>query len=309
MNLEAQSGTISARRRSVAAIVVVFLSLSTVGLSSAAVGVPSPGATRQHVTAQWTLQKALNPSSTNSTLLSGVSCTSATNCVAVGNGTSSVSAGQSIAERWNGKSWYMLAVAQHAPGVIGDALRAVSCTSSTWCVAVGDAIKPPSMTVPLAESWNGKVWTLQKALNPSSTNSTLLSGVSCTSATNCVAVGNGTSSVSAGQSIAERWNGKSWYMLAVAQHAPGVIGDALQAVSCRTATWCIAIGNAITPVGKSSLAERWNGKTWSIQTTPNPSGSSASVLRAEWCVSTIACSAVGSQAHASLTAPLAERYG
>jgi hypothetical protein len=43
--------------------------------------------------------------------------------------------------------------------------------------------------MPLAERWNGTAWSLQSMLNPSGARTTRMDGVSCSSATACMAIG------------------------------------------------------------------------------------------------------------------------
>jgi hypothetical protein len=66
----------------------------------------------------------------------------------------------------------------------------VSCTSATACTAVGHYQNGAGTRVTLAERWDGTSWTIQPtpSLSPNYFYTTL-SGVSCTSATACTAVG------------------------------------------------------------------------------------------------------------------------
>ncbi|MBV8915957.1 MAG: hypothetical protein JOZ05_23315, partial [Acetobacteraceae bacterium] len=87
-------------------------------------------------------------------------------------------------------------------------LRAVSCTAANACTAVGTSTAFGHPLQALAESWNGTSWTIQPT-NPAFTSSdTLFNGVSCTSASACLAVGQ-----VAGFAISERWNGKTWNLM------------------------------------------------------------------------------------------------
>jgi len=99
--------------------------------------------------------------------------------------------------------------------------------------------------------------------------------------------------------LAERWNGTKWSI----QTTPNPAGGSeihLIRVSCTSATACTAAGfysNATTTV---TLAERWNGTRWSIQTTPNPAGGSNSMLNGVSCASATACTAVGGSSNGTL---------
>jgi hypothetical protein len=248
---------------------------------------------------KWSIQHTPNPAGGSNSLLQGVSCTSATACTAVGgssNGTTMVT----LAERWNGTAWSI----QHTPNPAGSSftfLYGVSCTSASACTAVGT-----SSSGTLAERWNGTKWSIQHTPNPAGSNS-LLQGVSCASATACTAVGS-TSTSTTTVTLAERWNGTAWSI----QHTPnpaGAQGSGLGAVSCASASACIAVGAYNTgPTSGGSLAERWNGTAWSIQHTPNPAGAPVSLLNGVSCASATACTAAGGYNNGTAGVTLAERW-
>jgi hypothetical protein len=122
------------------------------------------------------------------TYLTGVSCTSATACTAVGEYTNASNVAVTLAERWNGTAWAVQAT-PNPVGTNGSELSGVSCTSATACTAVGAYYLAYGVPVALAERWNGTAWVIQATRNPGGTNGSYLSGVSCTSATACTAVG------------------------------------------------------------------------------------------------------------------------
>ena len=247
-----------------------------------------PAAERWNGT-KWSVQKVPAPRTTNSAALNGVSCTSAGACIAAG------SDGAALAEAWNGTSWSIQPITT-PPGTLGSRLTSVSCPSASACTAVGDyAANAGNTRVPLAEAWNGTSWSILPApANPSTSSGggTFLTGVSCTSPSACIAVGYDGSGT-----LAESWNGTSWSILP-AQNQPGAVDDVLFGVSCTSATACTAVGyyqNQSTYPTQFSLAESWNGTSWSIQPTPDHSTSVSHVLHAVSCTSASACTAVGSQ--------------
>ena len=73
----------------------------------------------------------------------------------------------------------------------------MSCTSTTSCFAVGDVEiydNNNSVTVhTLVERWNGTSWAIVPSANPNGAPYNRLSSVSCTSTTNCFAVGSSAS--------------------------------------------------------------------------------------------------------------------
>ena len=196
--------------------------------------------------------------------LESVSCPATGNCTAVG----SNSAGKALAAHWNGKTWSDQSVA--SPQQL-NVLGSVSCTAVQDCVAVGVAgTTSPSLSLgPLAEHWTGGSWTVLTPANPAPAGDiTEFNSVSCTSATNCVAVGDYMDQADTSDTtLAEQWNGTSWTVLTTPSP---VTFSALVSVSCPSATHCIAVGvssptatGALTP-----LSEVWDGTTWTAVTAP-----------------------------------------
>jgi len=72
-------------------------------------------------------------------------------------------------------------------------------------------------------------------------------------------------------------------------------------VSCIASNACTAVGGYVTNSGSGTLAERWNGTTWAIQPTPNPTGGTKESLQAVSCTASTACTTVGTYLNASVT--------
>lgn len=197
--------------------------------------------------------------------LSGVSCASATKCTAVGN---SYQSGMSrpLAEHWNGTTWAIQTVPVPA-GSTGSTLNGVSCTLANACTAVG-YYYASGAALTLAQTWNGTIWTVQPTANPAGSPVSVLTGVWCTAATACTAAGTYESGPSTYLTLAEAWNGSTWPIQATAN--PSATGSYLQGVSCLSATACTAVGQYQDSSGTFlTLAEMWNGTSWTLQTTPN----------------------------------------
>ena len=223
--------------------------------------------------AAWGIQPTPNPPAATSSQLLGVSCPSASACTAVGAYATSSILGASLAERWNGSTWEIQPTPNPAPGDgSNDSLDAVSCASTSACMAVGFSDVAGAST--LAESWNGSTWAIEPTPSlPAGSFGGRLNGVSCPSATDCVAVGYYENSSSIDVPLAERWNGSTW-MIQATPTPNGSTGSDLNGVSCASLNACTAVGsiasgNVFLPISKT-LAERWDGSTWVIQPTPNP---------------------------------------
>jgi hypothetical protein len=157
-----------------------------------------------------------------------------------------------------------------------------------FCVAVGSrAINYGAEFKTLAERWNGSTWSTMTTTNPAA--DIQLSGVSCTSTVFCVAVSTMPVGSHRGyyQTLAERWNGSTWSTMTTTNPA-ATSGDYFVGVSCTSATFCVGVGAINNGGVDQTLAERWNGSTWSTMTTTNPAAtdylSNVSCSSASYCV-------------------------
>jgi len=138
-----------------------------------------------------------------------------------------------------------LAVGQPAPSGTGD-LGAVSCATVRRCWAVGIAGPNPApatgATVIAATTNGGTTWKAQEVVGGSTPQ---LSGVSCPTATQCMAVGsNGASLPGSGVVITTGDAGATWNAVASPQNALAVLSvtcaspsDCTAVVSDGTSTW------------------------------------------------------------------------
>jgi hypothetical protein len=242
----------------------------------------------------WSIQRTANRSGPAVTVnrLSGVSCPTASTCTAVGsykNGDQTFP----LAERWNGTAWSLQPLPS-PPGAFASSLAAVSCSTSNACIAVGTFSGSDGEDLPLAERWDGSIWSIQPVPSPTSEGGKL-AGVSCSAVGACTAVGQFLDRTGAQTfALTERWDGSAWSI----QNSPSPPGGAdafLRGVSCPAATACSAAGNFFNSASTDlTLAQHWDGTAWSIQATPNP-GSVANTLSAVACPSTTSCVAAGTE--------------
>jgi hypothetical protein len=105
-----------------------------------------------------------------------------------------------------------------------------------------------------------------------------------------------------------RWNGSAW-AIEPTPNPPGSSQSQLLDVSCTSFTACSAVGYYYDANNHGvTLAEQWNGSTWTIQPTPSPAGATYSSLSHLSCTSAIACTAIGYSFNDSGSLPLAERW-
>jgi hypothetical protein len=216
---------------------------------------------------KWSIGPSPNPTGVQDDSLGGVSCPSTTSCVAVGFAQLS-SGNEALLEHWNGHRWSITPGPDPDPTGIDADLAAVSCSSTTSCVAVGSSRDYPAEQS-LVEQWNGHRWSISPSPNPARATSTMLGGVSCPLPTQCFAVGTfsrdvlsgpqGTSSVE--QTLVEHWDGHAWSIMTSPNpsRAPGYGTLVLNGVSCHRAASCFAVGDFGGNAGdaRATLIERY----------------------------------------------------
>jgi len=259
----------------------------------------------QLATGTWSAGSAPVPTGTDVNALSAVTCTAGPTCFAVGSHSSQATA-DTLVERWTGGAWSVVP-SDSVGGGLDSFLNAVTCVDSTRCWAVGD-VEPNSgkSATPLIEDWDGAKWSIVTAQNPTGSQITVLTGVSCVSATDCFAVGyyaqiassglvfglNQVGAIVLAQTLVEHWNGQSWAMISSPDTSPAK-SNVLLGVTCVSATDCWAVGYAEGTSTFGGLVEQWNGNAWSIVASPQTMGNQSSGLLGVACTSDTACWAVG----------------
>lgn len=250
---------------------------------------------------RWQGQAVPRPAGTVGTFLAGASCVASDACTAVGNLQTASGLHVSLAVRWNGGDWEVQAT-PNPTGATNSFLSAVSCASSSHCIAVGYSQDATNQKSTLAERWNGRAWEIQATPNADGVTDNVLRGVSCTGAAVCTAVGTSTSNFLP-QGLIERWDGTAWQRQ-VAPSPVGASGSTLASVSCSTATACTGVGNFTAKSTKSggALAEGWDGASWVVEPT---AGSTLDFLNAVACTTPASCTAVG---QTGFSQPIADRW-
>lgn len=171
------------------------------------------------------------------------------------------------------------------PGLsFGPPGNVVSCAGASFCLALSPAIG--------AAEWDGQHWA---AVPGPPGPPGYWSALSCASSTMCMAVAStytvptnaaGTASgTSPATSWAARWNGSRWLApVALDTYQAGPAGDygVVQAVSCPTPTFCMAVGGHV-----GSLV--WDGSTWTahaVQATGVDGGTALSCASPNFCMAT-----------------------
>lgn len=211
--------------------------------------------------ARWSLVSA----PTAGAPLTSISCPTSRSCTAVGGfehevGTPNANNQQiqypSVVEHWDGRSWSVGSLSA-PPGTLGGGLLGISCTQAHACLGVGDAFEPAADNAPggptgddqaIAAPGDGAAFTASTLAFPpsvyrspaSAPPTTVLSAISCASATSCAAVGRYAATSGALGPLAATWNGITWTQIALRR---GPV--ALTSVSCPRREWCMAVGGGI----------------------------------------------------------------
>jgi hypothetical protein len=192
----------------------------------------------------WTAQTVSTPPD-----MTAISCTSASNCVAVG----TTSGRDGEGEHWNGSTWSGTSM---PAGGVGTGPSSVSCVSATYCLVTATRLTVNYDPLAISFTWNGSTWTATSS-SPVNQAETGLYGVSCTSTTSCIAVGDYTPSSGVYDPSAQFWNGSTWAVQTVPSPA-GAEESVLYGISCPSAADCSAAGdwNASGAVPRT-LAEQY----------------------------------------------------
>lgn len=205
-----------------------------------------------------------------------------------------VKAASSTTSTWN------VAPSSNVAGLNSE-LRALSAYSARNIWAVGNSSQVGSSNVQtLAEQWDGTKWSIVATPNSGAAFNTLTSVVTL-SARNAWAVGYSAAFTATGaifQTLIEHWNGQHWDMVPSPNAGAGY--NVLIGVTAISASDIWAVGSFANCVPNCSgpyqtLIEHWDGLSWSIVPSPNPTGSSSfTALNAVTAISSSDVWAIGS---------------
>jgi hypothetical protein len=256
---------------------------------------------------EWSIQSTPAPVGAKESRFVGISCSSASACTAVGSYKNGSGVEVTLVESWNGSEWAIQSSPNHE-GAKSSELIGVSCTSSSVCEASGYYENSSGATAMLAEGWSAGKWEVQSTPAPAGATSDFLLGVSCSSATVCMASGAYANSSGQEVPLVESWSAGKWE----AQSPPnpeGAQATYLVDLSCSSATACEATGYYEKSFAYISFAEHWNGSKWVVQPAPGPEGGKESELDGISCTSANTCTSVGAYINGSgVELTLAERY-
>ncbi|MEP6753015.1 MAG: hypothetical protein ABI959_09740 [Candidatus Dormiibacterota bacterium] len=224
-----------------------------------------------------------SPNRTGDNILEGNSVIGLNDAWAVGSSNGTTTSSRTLAEHWNGTSWSIKATVN--PDTRNNRLLGVSAVSSNdvWAVGYYD-INATSLndSATLAEHWNGTSWSKVATVNP--TVGSYFYGVTTIAANDVWAVGQyfnfGSNSWN---TLIEHYNGSTWAVVTSANSSTLDYNE-LDTISAFSSTDIWAVGGHAPVDGSGnlgtfqSLAEHWDGASWTVVSTPNTATGGNAIL-------------------------------
>jgi hypothetical protein len=178
-------------------------------------------------------------------------------------------------------------------------LNDITCSSAMDCIAVGHVAPGISEVGPenrtLIEENTGSGWNIVPSPNaPAPAVGSSLSGITCISQRNCIAVGESQDKASGPKTLIEQNTGSGWTIVP-SPNAAAYGGDgSLDGVSCDSPSHCVAVGSYESEGNFQTLIEENAGHGWQVVASPNARPSDDEQLKAVACPNRTLCIAVGS---------------
>jgi hypothetical protein len=245
-----------------------------------------------------------NPASDPKVELLTVSCASTTVCVATGSYQPSSGGTDGLLLTLSGGSWTAdgvplpANVASSATTSVGNAV----CPSTTECLAAGGYFnKATGNGGQLGLTWSGGSWTATKVSMPASViGAGTIYGMTCASATVCIAFGMYYSSPGITPGFLLTWSSGSWKTAAAPVPSNDGVGNSaiIEDMTCPSATVCVAVGaySNDSPGGSYGLLLKWSSGSWKATEAPSPDYTDV-VVFAVSCPSVSQCFAGGFYIH------------
>ncbi len=176
---------------------------------------------------------------------------------------------KTLIENWDGSHWKV--IASPSPGSFYNSLSAIAAVSPTdiWAVGAEGPLQGTSKT--LIEHWDGTSWSIVPSPNIG-TYGNGLTAVTALSSSDIWAVGEYANHNYGGYTLTEHWNGTQWSI--VSSPNVGNFENGLRSVAAAAPNDIWAVGyNWVAPGDiLDTLTEHWDGKQWTIVSSPQPPG-------------------------------------
>jgi hypothetical protein len=181
--------------------------------------------------------------------LEAVTCSSVSDCWTVGTYPSGTNGyDQLIIQHWNGTAWKIV---KEGDTSRHEYLKGVTCASASECWAVGYSFDPfngSGVDETLIEHWDGVSWSAVTSPDTNPAQDNVLSAVTCSSATECWAVGYYVDDNNSTQTLIQHWNGTAWTIVTSLNATP-LGSNVLNDVTCTSMSQCWAVGYYSDPQG------------------------------------------------------------
>ena len=217
-------------------------------------------------------------------ILFSVSCASATSCEAVGMYRNTSGDYLAYISTLAGTTWSATTAPVPSGAVPSTSqfpmpLSAVSCPTTSFCVASGVYRDSDDKLTGLLDTLSNGSWSATPAPQPSDagndasdTQNTVLGGVVCPSPSACDAVGSYTDTNGHNHALIDTLNGSTWTATSGPEPA-GTTFSQLGAISCPTANFCVAVGQAEdTNNHEWGLINTFSSGSWAGGYAPEPVG-------------------------------------
>ncbi len=239
-----------------------------------------------------------------------ITCPSASSCYAVGEEKAGSTGQWPAIATYAAGSWSTSLVTLPAgaagpttPSDHDPSFTAISCTSASFCAAVGNYQDPKGVNWSFIDTLSSGSWTVTQAPEPANagtegagTQFAQLESLSCPSAGSCVAAGDYEVSASSRPGLIETLSSGSW-AASEAGIVPGQLYDVLESISCASSTNCVAVGHDQDSNGFHAIIEKFAAGSWSGSLASLPSGASSSGSD----LSSVSCPAAGSSRRSAST--------
>jgi hypothetical protein len=215
----------------------------------------------------WSIIPSPNADDSAFNELSGVAAISSNDIWAVGNSISlDPSQDNTLIEHWDGDTWSV--VPSPNPGASDNTLEHVAAVSASDVWAVGDFSKTVGHNQALTEHWDGRHWSAVSSPNVGKF-ANFLRSVTVVSSQDFWAVGYAAAAPgNINHTLTEHWNGSRWSV--VPSPNPETASNYLLGVAAISSSnlWAVGYADDFT-TSPTTLAEHWNGSSWSVVSSPN----------------------------------------
>ncbi|HLN18071.1 MAG TPA: hypothetical protein VK277_15110 [Acidimicrobiales bacterium] len=181
-------------------------------------------------------------------------------------------------------------------------LVAVSCSSTTFCVAVGSYVDPSFNHLGIIETDRDGSWSATEKPYPPGSSTLQLGGlvaVNCLPSSACTAVGSFVDGSNFNAGLVETLAAGVWTPTQ-APVPPNGVGPSgfqnasLDAVGCASAASCTAVGDYVDPaVHDYGLIETLSGGTWSAAEAPQPGNAGTDATGQSTTLAAVSCPTLG----------------